>query len=151
MRRKTHTQIIALLSDGTKHISQRQIAEITGCSRMTVTRVASRLRNDTVGMEDKLAEIQREIAEKMPGKARVERMVQLAQQGQSPIVAYKATIRLDDLSGIQVPENEAEKPQHQPMFQLPQGSIVQVHIATPVQNQNPQDEVKEIKPFSPSR
>jgi len=133
-RKSTRTQIIALLSDPMNRLTHEQIAQVCGVSRSTVSRVVREVRGDLDDARARLREYQRRINELMPIEARVKRYRELVEQNDQKMVALKALERLDALDSIVTrredkhpPKEEPEK-RHTPMFVMPDGTRLSLHV-----------------------
>jgi len=134
------TQVTALARSGK---TQKEIAQIIGVCRQTVGEVYKEIEPDLATLDGKILEYRRGFQEKVPITSRVDRLAELMDERKHPIVALKAIQVINELDGIHVQPEEGPPPQHQPMFSLPAGLIVQVHVGEPVQNR-PQDTVRQL-------
>jgi hypothetical protein len=129
---KQRTQIINLLGNPT--LTHSRIAEIVGCSTKTVQRTAKEIKPDLEEAEQKLAEYQTLLHEKLPISDRVELVAKIARKAdRNPFAVMKALQRVDDLDVILCRRDELKRPQegsgeHRPSFTLPAGTKVQVNV-----------------------
>ena len=144
---KKRTQIINLL--GNPNLTRAQIAKAVGVSTKTVQRTAKEIKPDVEEAEQKLAEYQILLQEKLPIQDRVDLYDQIARKaGTNPFAAMKAIQRADDLDGILTAKDALKQPheetrEHRPMFNLPSGTNVIVNIT---KRADPEPEYIDVTP-----
>ena len=125
---KIRTQITGLLSSG-EPLTHQQIASVVGVCKMTVQRVAKKIKPDMDEVEEKLAEYRRLLGREMPIGYRARRLKELAEQDSQLMVSLKALERADTLDGLaMVKDMPPPVPPRQPLFNFPPGTRMQMAV-----------------------
>ena len=129
---KIKTKVTALLSQTNPALTHRQIAEMGGCSKKTVQRIAHSVQPELEEIQPKLEEYRGRLRRELPIDARVQVLKEVAEQTAHPIARLKAVLRADEIDGLRIPGEEQQS--NQPMFVFADGPVkVEVNSMLPEQ------------------
>ena len=123
---------VAALLNGPEQFTEQKIAEMVGITRSSVQAIKrNKIKPAMAEIDAKLADYRSKLAARVPIERRVERLGDLIEQTEQPMVALKALVRADYIDGLYcepLRDQIGDGPPRMPLFSLPPGSRVKITL-----------------------
>ena len=118
---KVRMKVAVLLGQTDPPLAHAKIAEMAGCSKKTVQRIARSIKPELEEVEAKLEVYRTLLRKHLPVEYRARRLRELVEQGDQQMVALKALERADAIDGLLRPPEQQDSAR-QGLFTLPAGT-----------------------------